>query len=114
MSRARQGTVDEMVRSGVAEASQEASEEAVFKSSVLNPSITGAAAYYGRTQQLHGGQPGLHGTHNRLGGSRRERPESWLHAFNWSLFPYPLLVWNANEFSESTKHAYERQRNRQR
>ena len=45
MSRARQGTVDEMVRSGVAEASKEASEEAVFKSSVLNPSITSAAAY---------------------------------------------------------------------
>lgn len=42
-------------------------------------------------------------THNRLLGSRERGQSSWLHAFNWSLFHDPLLVWNPCEVYESTK-----------
>ena len=39
-------------------------------------------------------------THNRLLGSGGRDQHSWLHAFNWSLFYDPLIVWNACEVSE--------------
>ena len=39
-------------------------------------------------------------THNRLLGSGGRDQHSWLHAFNWSLFYDPLIVWNACEVNE--------------
>ena len=46
------------------------------------------------------GFPFLQVTHNRLPVFGRDGSGSWLSAFNWSLFPDPLIVWNASEAGE--------------
>jgi len=62
----------------------------------LNSSLVNVASY-DRLFPGGGGLPtssNLQGSHNRLAGLGQGGHRSWLFTFNWSLFPYPYLVWN--------------------
>ena len=66
----------------------------------LNSSMADVVSYNDNRLRLHpgGGRlptgSSLQGSHNRLIGSGQGDRRSWLFAFNWSLFPYPHVVWN--------------------
>lgn len=71
----------------------------------LNPSLVNQLQGIGGTMTTamilvpSSGGNHLQVTHNRLAGSGRGGLTSWLFAFNWSLFPDPVLVWNASDES---------------
>ena len=66
----------------------------------LNSSLVNVPSYDDNRMRLFPGggrlplSSSLQGSHNRLAGLGQGGRGSWLFAFNWSLFPYPHLVWN--------------------